>query len=90
MTKSQNIALLSYQKVSELPLEYRRYTLTMNNKSIYSIRRIEYETIFSSTSQFIELYSGDAINKAYIIEIQFDKNATKEAYIKSLENNKNE
>lgn len=72
--------LPSYEKVTDLPEELRIYTLTMSNKAEYQVTGREKNSIMSADTNFIELSSGHIINKAFIVDIFWDKKLTVERY----------
>jgi len=52
----------------------------MSNKSEYSINGAEKEAIMNVDTNFIQLKSGHIINKAFIVDIFWDKKLTIESY----------
>lgn len=72
--------LPSYEKVTDLPESLRIYTLTMSNKAEYCINGEEKEAILNVDTNFIQLKSGHIINKAFIVDIFWDKKLTVEKY----------
>lgn len=75
--------LPSYEKVADLPEALRVYTLTMSNKAEYQISGEEKEAIMSVDTNFVQLRSGHIINKAFIVDIFWDKKATIAHYRKN-------
>ena len=71
-----------YKNVNDLPESMRIYTLSMSNKATYSVAGDEKEAIMESKTNFIELRSGHIINKAFIVDIFWDKSKTVEQYRK--------
>jgi hypothetical protein len=49
----------------------------MSDKTIHEITGIEKRKIMDSRQQFVELPSGDIINKSFIVTILLDKEKTK-------------
>lgn len=63
--------------IYELPEKYKKYTLTLSDKTEYSISGEEKLGIMRSRSQLIELRSGEVINKAFMSSISLDRDETK-------------
>lgn len=59
--------------IDEIPAQNKRYCIFMSNKHEYHIDGQEFEVIANPTTNFIELKSGDMINKAFIVDIAFDQ-----------------
>lgn len=71
--------------MEELPEQYRYYTLEVRSdeRAVYSITGATKQNIVKSPSQFIELPSGEVINRAYIVSITLDGAKTRDT-LKSL------
>lgn len=63
--------------IYELPERYKKYTLTLSDKTEYTISGEEKLGIMRSRSQLIELRSGEVINKAFMSSISLDRDETK-------------
>ena len=68
-------------RVSDIPEEYKIYTIFLSNKHEYRIGGITKKNIMSSNSQFVELDNGEIINKSFIVNILFEKQATKDWFM---------
>ena len=53
------------------------YTIELSNKSTFEITGDEKEMIMRSSSQFIELKSGEIINKSFIVSISLLRDITR-------------
>lgn len=56
--------------------------LQLSNKQEYEITGTEKVAIMQSKSQFIELKTGEVINKSFIVSITLDKEETRDRYTK--------
>jgi len=65
-------------KLSEIPENYKIYTVKMTNKSEYKMTGDQKMTVLNSNTQFVELKDGTCINKSYIIEFKLDIDKTYE------------
>lgn len=68
-------------KIYELPEEQKVYMVQLNNKQEYKITGTEKVKIMQSKSQFIELKTGEVINKSFIVSITLLKDETKANYL---------
>lgn len=75
-----NTSLQSYSKASDLPVSFRYYTLQMSSKGTYSISGEEVRQIMEADTNFVQLKSGHIINKAFIVEMVWDKHETIRKY----------
>ncbi len=64
-------------KLSELPEDFKKYTLILSNKSEYQVTGKQKEIITKNNSGFVELPNGSIINKAFIIEFKLDIDETR-------------
>ena len=69
-------------KIYELPEDQKIYIIELSNKRDYVISGLEKKDIMASRSQFIELKTGEIINKSFVVSITLDKEATKDKYLK--------
>lgn len=79
--------LRKYKRAIDLPEEYKFYTVVMSDKTRYHIDGGEKYQIMTSNTNFIDLVSGDVINKAFISQILFDKEKTIAEYQKLIKAN---
>lgn len=63
--------------IFEVPEKFRKYWLTLSDKSTYWISGEEKEGIMKSNSQFVELRTGEIVNKSFIVSISVDKEGTR-------------
>ena len=70
-------------KAQQLPEQYKFYTIVLTDKSKHHVTGAQKESILRAKEQFLELESGTVINKAHIVAIHFQKEATVDAF-KSL------
>jgi len=75
--------LQEYKQVSDLPEDLRQYTLIMMDKNTYSITGDVKNLILESKTNFVELPTGDVINKAVISQIQLDRETTVDNFKRS-------
>jgi hypothetical protein len=69
-----NTGLQEYQRIKDIPENLKRYTVIMMDKNEYEITGDVKEIILKSPTNFIELKSGDVINKAVISQIKLNLN----------------
>lgn len=63
--------------IYDLPERYKKYTLTLSDKTEYTISGEEKLGIMRSRSQLIELRTGEVINKAFMSSISLNREETK-------------
>lgn len=63
--------------IKNLSNKHKRFKIKMSDKSSYFINGIEKNKMMDIPSQFVELPTGDSINKAFIVSINFDIEETK-------------
>ena len=66
--------------IKDLPEQYKRYTLSLSDRSKYSVNGLEKVGIMEAGGNFIELKNGSIINKAHIVAIHFEGKETAEAF----------
>lgn len=66
--------------IFHLPENMKEYELVMSDKSTYLISSIEKAGILRSKSQFIELRSGEVINKAFIVVFRLNREGTRKNF----------
>ena len=67
--------------IYDLPEHMKVYQVVMNDKSSYDVSAKEKEAILKSKTQFVELRSGEVINKSYIVVFKLNKNKTQQNYV---------
>ena len=66
--------------VHNLPEKYKIYAVVLSNKNTHHVSGDLKERILSAESSLIELPSKNVINRAFIVEIVFDVDETKERF----------
>jgi len=64
--------------INQVPEQYKIYTIHLSDKSTYDINPQTNENIDKVQVGFIKLPNGDKINKAFIIKIAMNIEATKQ------------
>lgn len=70
-------------KAKDLPEYYKKYTMTLTDKSKYVVTGNQKREVLEAEEQFFELEDGTTINKTYIISFNFEKDTTTD-YFRSL------
>jgi len=65
-------------KVSELPELYKQYILVLSDGTEFQINGVQKEAIINSTHNFATLPNGSVINKAFIMQIKFNIEETRD------------
>lgn len=68
--------------IKELPEERKVYLLELSNGRSYTINGVEKEMIMSSRSQFIQLRSGEIVNRSFMVSITLDREETKTKFLR--------
>lgn len=64
-------------KITEVPEEYKVYTLRMSNKDEFEITGTQKVALMRSKDQFVELANGNIINKSFILDVVLNNEATR-------------
>lgn len=75
--------------VNDLPPEEKIYRVELNNDSFFFINNEEKEKLLEARGNFIELKTGEVINKSFIVDIKIDKERTGDRF-KALPEEKRE
>ena len=65
-------------KLTELPEIYKTYTMILSSGESHQVDGETKQKIMESESRFIQLNDGSCINKSFIIQIQLDKESTRD------------
>lgn len=68
----------------DCPEELRFYEIELSTKKKFYVTGDEKTKIMHSPSQFVQLKSGEVINKAHIVSISLEKEMTKDSFRKHL------
>lgn len=71
--------------MSELEEDRKFYKVELSNKNEYQVSGITKKSIMASTSQFVELESGEVINKSFIVSISLDREETRRQLLLPLD-----
>jgi hypothetical protein len=72
-------------KLSEVPEQYKIYTLVMSSKTEYEVNGVQKLNIINAPTNWVELPNGSTINKAFGIEFRLDYEKTKENIRENIE-----
>ena len=67
-------------KAQDLPEGYKKYILSLTDKTKYTITGTQKESILNSNGQFVELPDGSIVNKVHIVAIHFEKELTTDKF----------
>lgn len=67
-------------KTHELPEGYKMFTLSMSDRSKYTVDGEKKNSIMDSPKQFIKMPNGSIINKAHIVAFHFESEMTKDKF----------
>lgn len=67
-------------KAIDLPEKYKKYTLSLSDKSKYTINGLVKEGIVNAPGQFLQLHNGTVINRNHIVAIHFEKEITTQEF----------
>ena len=76
-------------KISEVPEEYKIYTIHMSDKYEVDIKGSTKENIEKVPNGYIRLENGDILNKAFIIRITLNLEETKDNVLSHADEIKN-
>lgn len=68
--------------IDDLPIEHQYFTLVMGNGDKFLVGGVTKNNILKAKAQFIELPSGETINKSFISHFKLDKPKTRDEFLK--------
>lgn len=68
-------------KIVDLPEEQKYYLVKLSNGDLFPIDGLTKAKLMDLRTQFVELKTGEIVNKSFIVSIVLDRVKTKDTYL---------